>query len=227
MDKASVLARFDFYQNAPASFRREIEAAAHPAHLEAGSYFYHEGDRCPQFALVGSGDIRVFRTSDQGRQITLYHLREGETCLVNMLCAFLDQASPAAAQAETAVDALLISSPVFREWVRTVDIIRNHVFERMSSRIVEVMMLVEEVAFRRMDRRIAHFLLQRFRDLEVSQTAIETTHEEIAAELGTAREVVSRVLKEFERNGAIGIARGRIELRDPVVLRQISELPGI
>ena len=223
MDKLSILSAFDFFQKAPASLKMEMEAAARTAMLDAGAFFYHEGDHCPQFALVGSGNIRVFKISEHGRQITLYHLREGETCLVNMLCAFLDQPSPASAQAETEVNALLIPAATFREWVKTTDIIRNHVFERMSSRIVEVMMLVEEVAFRRMDRRVAAFLLQRFQDSDTGQPVITTTHEDIAAELGSAREVVSRVLKEFERLGAIGITRGRLELRNAAVLRELGD----
>ncbi len=200
-----------------------MEEAAHPARLDTGAFFYHEGDYCPQFALVGSGDIRVFKISDSGRQITLYHLRDGETCLVNMLCGFLNQPSPASAQAETEVEALLIPSSTFRTWVKTTDMVRDHVFERMSSRILEVMMLVEEVAFRRMDRRIAAFLLQRSQGSAGSHPVITTTHEELAAELGSAREVVSRVLKDFERLGAIGIGRGRIEILNPAVLHDLSE----
>jgi CRP/FNR family transcriptional regulator, anaerobic regulatory protein len=223
MDKSSILAKFDFFQVAPSSFQKEMEAQSRIVRLERDAFFYHEGDHCPQFALIGSGNIRVFKISEQGRQITLYHLRDGETCLVNMLCAFLNNASPASAQAESTVDALLIPASVFREWVKTVDIVREHVFERMSSRIVEVMMLVEEVAFRRMDRRVSAFLLQHSQSPGVRQGIILTTHEEIAAELGTAREVVSRVLKDLEHLGAIEIARGQLELRNAEILRDLSE----
>ena len=222
MDKQTILAKFDFYKNASASFQKEIESQASPAHLESGSFFYREGDHCTQFALVGSGNIRVFRSSPQGRQITLYHLHDGQTCLVNMLCAFLGHPSPACAQAESPVDALLIPAPVFQQWVKNVNLITEHVFRLMSSRIVEVMTLVEEVAFRKMDRRIAGLLLNHSNRSDVQQQTVLMTHEDIAAELGTAREVVSRVLKDLEHLGAIAMERGQLQLRNSEILREIT-----
>jgi CRP/FNR family transcriptional regulator len=218
MDKEPILNGFDFYADASPSFQFEIRSVVRPVTLEAGSYFYHEGESCPNVALIGMGNIRVFKTADNGRQITLYHLRENETCLVNMLCAILQKPSPASAQAETTVYALAIPATKFREWIGTNEEIRNHVFHRMSARIVEVMMLVEEVAFHKMDQRIAAYLLQRF-----SNATLAITHEEIAIELGTAREVVSRVLKDFERHGAIAIARNRLEMLNESKLREMCD----
>jgi len=222
MVKSEILSRFDFYTSGTVSLQAEISSAVRQVTLETGSYFYHEGDYCPQVALIGSGNIRVFKANEKGRQITLYHLRDGETCLVNMLCALLHQVAPAAAQAESTVEALIVPAATFSEWIRTKDEIRNHVFQRMSSRILEVMMLVEEVAFRKMDQRIASYLLQRFL-IEENLPVIVATHDEIASELGTAREVVSRVLKDFERLGAIVIARSRISILNSSILRAVGE----
>ena len=218
MEKLAILQGFDFYTNGSPQFQSEISATVKLVTLEAGSYFYHEGENCPNVALIGTGNIRVFKIADSGRQITLYHLRENETCLVNMLCAILQKPSPASAQAESTVNALIIPAAKFREWIGANEEIRNHIFHRMSARIVEVMMLVEEVAFHKMDQRIAAYLLQQF-----SGTPLNITHEEIAAELGTAREVVSRVLKDFERHGAIAISRSRIDLLSESMLRKLCD----
>jgi len=116
------------------------------------------------------------------------------------------------------VDAVIVPGGAARELVDTDSTIRSFVLEAMGQRLVDVMTLVEEVAFRRMDDRLARLLLQRF----VRFRVIPATHEDIAAELGTAREVISRLLKEFARQGAIGIARGQIELRDEQVLHDLA-----
>jgi CRP/FNR family transcriptional regulator, anaerobic regulatory protein len=221
MDKLSILNQFDFFRNASSSLQEELESQSNSAHLERGSYFYREGDYCAQFALIGKGNIRVFRATPAGRQITLYHLHEGQTCLVNMLCAFLHQPTPASAQAESSVDALLVPANVFRHWVKTAEVVTDHVFRLMSSRVVEVMTLVEEVAFRKMDRRIAALLLNHSDSPEMECRTVLMTHEDIAAELGTAREVVSRVLKDLEHQGAIEMERGQLQLRDCQILREL------
>ena len=181
-------------------------------------FFYREGDACGQFALVGTGSIRVFKVGETGREITLYHVRDGEACLINMLCVLLGRPAMACAVTEKQVDAVIVPGGAAREWVDTDSTIRSFVLEAMGQRLVDVMTLVEEVAFRRMDDRLARLLLQRF----VRFRVIPATHEDIAAELGTAREVISRLLKEFARQGAIGIARGQIELRDEQVLHDLA-----
>jgi CRP/FNR family transcriptional regulator len=164
----------------------------------------------------------VFKVGETGREITLYHVQEGQTCLINMLCVFLGKPAMATAAVETPVEAVIIPAAAFRDWVRTRDSIRHFIFETMAERMVAVMTLVEEVAFRRMDTRLAAALLNRF-DQAQPANFIATTHEEIAAELGTAREVVSRLLKELERQGAVHLARGRVELHDAALLRRLAE----
>jgi CRP/FNR family transcriptional regulator, anaerobic regulatory protein len=221
MDKMAVLAQLAIYTGAPPALRQRIAAAASYASLDVGDVFYREGDVGEVFAMVGRGDIRVFKTNETGREISLYHVQDGEPCLVNMLCVFLGRPAMASARVEAPTEAVVIPAPTFRDWVRSEDSVRNFVFATMATRFVDVMTLVEEVAFRKMDARLAELLSRKFSPKGVPLRVAETTHEELAAELGTAREVVSRLLKEFERTGMVSISRGRLELRDGAQLRRM------
>jgi CRP/FNR family transcriptional regulator len=172
--------------------------------------------------LVSSGDIRVFAWGESGREISLYHVTDGHTCLVNLLCAYLNSPSPASAQAETRVEAWIVPAERFRQWVRNDPALVDHVFAAMADRVVDLMTLVEEISFRRMDERLSVYLAGQFgKDGNVPR-ACTATHEQIAAELGTAREVISRLLKDFERRGAVRTGRGRIELMNEAQLARSS-----
>jgi CRP/FNR family transcriptional regulator len=225
MTKGLILQAFDFYLAASAEERHGLAEAANDAHLPEGALFYREGELCDYFALVGRGDLRVFRTGPDGREITLYHVRDRQPCLVNMLSVFLGRPAMASAIADAPTDAVVVPAPVFRHLIATSDVTRRFVFETMAARLVDVMTLVEEISVRRMDARLAALLLRTFA-LRASDNVIASTHDELAAELGTVREVVSRVLKEFERTGAIRLGRSRITLVDQHVLPKLPETPG-
>ena len=141
-----------------------------------------------------------------------------------MLCVLLGTPARATALVEAPLEALAFPRPVFLEWLRTNDAVRSFIFETMAQRLVDVMTLVEEIAFGKMDLRLAHLLCRRFANNGQPLRTISTTHEEIAGELGTAREVVSRLLKEFERLRVLETARGRILLRDEDALRRLQQL---
>jgi CRP/FNR family transcriptional regulator, anaerobic regulatory protein len=217
MNKLAILEMLPFYRQSPESLRAAIIEAAEYARLPPDAFFYHVGDICGHFAVVGRGSIRVFKIGETGREVTLYHVQDGEPCLVNMLCVMLGKPAMATAQVEIATEAVMFPGAVLREWVGRSGPMRSFIFETMATRVVDVMTLVEEIAFHKMDSRLAALLLQRFATLHV----ISATHEDIAAELGTVREVVSRLLKEFVRRGAIQLARGHLELRDEAILRQL------
>jgi CRP/FNR family transcriptional regulator len=212
--KEEILETFPFYAAVADVDRRTMMDAAVAVQLPEGTPFYREGDICQEVGLVGRGDIRVFKTMSNGREVTLYHVRDRHPCLVNMLSVFLARGAMAAAALETQTDVVLIRSDVFRKMLTTSAALQRFVFETMAERLVDVMTLVEEVVVRRLDARLASWLLRGF----ATGSAIAVTHDEIAAELGTAREVVSRVLKELERRGAIRLSRARIMLIDDRVL---------
>jgi CRP/FNR family transcriptional regulator len=207
----AILASFAFYRSAAPEARAQLDAATTVVSLPKGATFYREGDVCPHFGLVGRGGIRVFKDTAAGREITLYHVRDGEPCLLNMLSVFLDRPAAATAVTEAATEAVLVPSNVIRKWLTVNESVRTFIFEAMSARLADVMTLAVEVSIRRMDVRLASLLLKRA-DLE--QT-IHLTHDELAAELGTVREVVSRLLKEFERGGAVQLGRGHVTIVDP------------
>jgi CRP/FNR family transcriptional regulator len=218
VDKISILEKFSFYRGATPLVRAKIAEAGTYAALPPGTTFYSESEMCEYFGIVGKGNIRVFKAAESGREMTLYHVQEGELCLVNMLSLFLGREAMASAVVEASTEAVVFDGLAFRNLFENHGGVRSFVFEAMAQRLVEVMTLVEEIAFARMDRRVAGLLLQRFS----LDRAFAVTHEELAIELGTAREVVSRLLKDFERTGAIAMARGRLELRDASFLRDLA-----
>ena len=216
MDKRDALRRFAFYRQAPAALRATIVAAAEPFSVSAGTYLFREGDECKVLAFVAKGSMRIFRTGEAGREITLYHVEDGQSCLVNMLSVLVGKPAVATARSEAPTEGVIIPGEAVREWVEASDLVRAYAIETMAERLIAFMTLFEEVAFGKMDARLAAFLLQRFE----SKPFVAATHEEIAAELGTAREVVSRLLKDFATAGAIEVGRGRLELRDEAILRE-------
>jgi len=223
MDKMTILGGLALYTGASPELKRQIADASSCVSLDAGQYFYREGEVKQVVGLVGRGDIRVFKIGASGREITLYHVQAGESCVVNMLCTFLDRPAMASAHAEAPTEAVVIPAGIFREWIRSEDFVRKFTFSTMAARLVDVMTLVEEVAFGKMDIRLAELLARRYAQQPGAPGIITSTHEELAAELGTAREVVSRLLKEFERAGIVSVGRGHIELRDEARLQHARE----
>ena len=216
--KREILSRIPVFSQAPADLRKEISEAASIVHLNEGEYFLREGDTCAHFAILASGKMRVFKLGEGGQEITLYHVGAGEACPLNVSCILSDRPVPAMARVEEPVEAVVVPAASFRAWIAAYEPLRHFVFEMFATRMTEVMSLVEEVAFRRMDRRLARRLV----DLLTEDGSVEVTHADIAADLGTAREVVSRLLKEFERLGAISLARGKIILRSESVLQDLA-----
>ncbi len=223
MDPSTILEKFSFYRDGDKDFRTEIEEAVSVARLEAGTHFYNEGDRCGGFAMLSHGRIRVYKLSDTGREITLYVVREGETCVVNILSTILDLPAPAAAVAQSEIEGLVVPAETFRRWVREIPPFRDYVFRTLAQRLVDLMTLVEQVAFQKMDRRLASFLIGRIAQTPLADGTLEATHEQIAADLGCTREVVSRLLEDFERRGGLTLSRGRITIMDPTILTSAAE----
>jgi CRP/FNR family transcriptional regulator len=157
-----------------------------------------------------SGVVRVYQIGETGREITLYRFGLGQSCILTANAILNQQTFPAIATVEQDAEAVMVPADAFREWVRRHDLWRTFVFDLLSQRLTSVMAIVEEVAFHRMDTRLAAFLLER------SRTAgpLRLTHQEIAAELGSAREVVSRILEDFAAQGLIRASRGLVEVTD-------------
>lgn len=175
--------------------------------IPAGKQIYHEGDACSAIAFILAGDVRVYKIGQTGREITLYEIGPGETCILNASCILAGQNYPAHAVTTSDADLLLVPSAEFRRLVSDHETMREFVFTLLSRRLSGVMELVEEVAFGRMDERLAEYLVERSAD-----NRLETTHQKIANDLGTSREVVSRLLKDLERKGKVRLSRNEIIL---------------
>jgi CRP/FNR family transcriptional regulator, anaerobic regulatory protein len=200
-----------------------LEKRAFTLRAPAGAWIFRDGLACDAYPIIVSGRVRVQKTGANGREIALYRVGPGETCVITTACLMRDAAYDAEAVAETEVTAKVLPKAVFRELLATSESFRDFVFRSFSARLASLLARIEEVAFERIDRRLA----QRLLDAAGEDGAVAQTHRELAVELGTAREVVSRKLKDFERSGWIELHRGGLRLLNPAALRRIAhEDPG-
>ncbi len=199
-----------FLQNADAQLVREFREAGTVMKIPAGHDVFVEGDRVEGIALLISGVVRVYKIGETGREITLYRFGNGQGCILTANAILSYKTFPAVATVEADAEAVMIPAEAFRRWVGKYDIWRDFVFELLSQRLEKVMSLVDEVVFRRMDVRLTSFLLSQSK----VQNPIRTTHQEIASELGTSREVISRLLEDLSQRGFVRVGRGEIEILD-------------
>ncbi|NJO05798.1 MAG: Crp/Fnr family transcriptional regulator [Chloroflexaceae bacterium] len=190
------------------------------ARIPAGTTIFEEGDVCSTFAVLAAGQVRVFTIGKTGREITLYRFERGESCILTTSCILSTQQFPAIATVEQAVLAYVVPHTVFQDWMNEHQAWRTYIFALLARRLATVMAVLDEVTFRRMDARIAEFLL---RQMTAEPAVLAVTHQQIAAELGTSREVVSRILADFADHGMVQIARGTITVLDRAHLKQRSE----
>jgi len=198
---------FPVFRKAPREVVQGMLSAGRQQAIPANTRIYSEGDTCQGIAFVLSGEIRVYKIGETGREITLYEIGPGETCILNASCILSGSKYPAHAVAASEVSVVLVPAADFRRLVTVHDEMRVFVFTLLSQRLATVMELVEEVAFGRMDQRIMAYLVERS-----GNNVLQTTHQKIASDLGTSREVVSRLLKDFERKQQVLLSRNSITL---------------
>ncbi len=186
--------------------------------LPAGEVVFREGDSCSNFLLVLDGAVRVQKLSENGREIVLYRVEEGQSCILTTACMLGGLHYNAEAYTETEVHAVALPYNAFRRALDGSHGFREFVFGAYAERITELLLLIDAISFGRIDQRLAAHLLEH----ADSTGVLQLTHQELARDLGTAREVVSRMLKEFERRGMVQLGRGRITLQDRTALAQAS-----
>ena len=211
-----ILPALPILRNADPLLVNEFKRTAFLARIPAGHDVFVEGDDVDAIALLISGVVRVYKVGDTGREITLYRFGLGESCILTANAILSRQSFTAIATVEQDAEAVMIPADSFREWIRRYDLWRNFVFALLSRRLSNIMEIVDEVAFRRMDLRVAALLLERSR----IDNPISTTHQEIAAELGSSREVISRILENLAAQGLIRVLRGSIEVVEPMLLEK-------
>ena len=208
MDWPEIAQQFPFLHHAPPAAQAALRQHGRLLAFPAGQMICGQGDTCTHLALLLEGAVRVYKLGENGREITLYRIEAQESCIVTASCILSHEPFPAIAEVVQPARALLIPAGIVQEWVAHYEVWRNYLFRLLSHRLAAVMTVVEEVAFRRVDDRLADWLLAHPAD----QATIATTHQAIAFELGTAREVVSRILKEWEREEWVRLGRGTITL---------------
>lgn len=175
-----------------------------------GEQLYEQGFPCPFVPFIVSGMVRVFKIGESGREITLYRVRPGQVCILSTTCSVSDKQYPAIAEAEEPSVVYVVPGGAFRRMLHVHVPLQDFIFDVMSERLVEMMTVVEEVAFWRVDLRLANRLLEETEPPNPPE--VKTTHAQLAIELGSAREVVSRILKEFERRGFVKLVRGMVAI---------------
>jgi CRP/FNR family transcriptional regulator len=191
---------------------------AHEISLPAHTTVFHQGDRCSHYMLVLEGGVKVLTRALNGREIVLYRLGAGDSCVLTTSCLFGNTRYPAEGVTESATIALSIPAAVFQRALQDSVAFRVFVFESFAAHLASVISLVEEVAFGRLNSRLARQLL----DSCDPELVVRTTHQSLATELGSAREVISRLLKELELQGLLELQRRSIRILDRAALVQLA-----
>jgi len=207
---------FSELSDMPASILNEL-AKFESMVVPKGTVLFRDGDSCPGYVFVSQGSIRVQKMDPDGHEIVLYRVEDGQTCMLTTSCLLADKPYPAEGITEEETTLALIPASDFDQLLACAPF-RRLVLSMISERIADLMALIEDVAFGRMDVRLAKRLLE----LDDGSHELRLTHQQLASELGTAREVVSRILKDMERRSMLVLKRGMIRLSDIAAVEQLS-----
>lgn len=215
---------FPFIAALPPRLRDALRAQSMLKTLENRQVLVPGGAECAYLPFVLEGVLRIYKVSEAGKEVTLYRIEQGESCILSATCILNGGSFPAIAEAEQHTQILLLPAPLLSRLVEEDSACRRFIFDQYARRLDAVLTLVEEVTFHHMDMRIAAFLL---RNATESGAAVSITHGEIAAELGTSREVVTRILADFESDKVISTSRGKITILKRAALKERMGVPAI
>ncbi len=219
---ASIGRRFPFLSALPPKLRDVLRAQAVEKSLDDRQLLVAGGAECAFLPFVVEGALRIYKISETGKELTLYRVEQGESCILSATCILNGGNFPAVAEAVGRTRILLVPAPLLARLVEEDAGCRHFIFGQYARRLDAVLSLVEEVTFHHMDTRIAALLLKK----AGSGSAVRMTHGGVAAELGTSREVVTRILADFETDSVIATSRGRITILKPGPLRERAGLPA-
>lgn len=204
------ISRFPALERLPADIRDRLTARTRVVSLPAGTHVFGPGRQPENMLLMLDGTVRVQQVSENGREIVLYRVTAGESCVLTTACLLAGEEYGAEGIAETPVTAAAIPRALFDALLSESPVFRQFVFNAYSRRITDLFVIIQEIAFARVDIRLAQRLLQ----LADAEGRVAMTHQQLATELGSAREVISRQLQEFQRRGWLNIGRGTVRLTD-------------
>jgi CRP/FNR family transcriptional regulator, anaerobic regulatory protein len=215
--QAALLQRYPMLGELPDSQRDDVLGGAAAMHLPAGSVIFDEDQACQGFPLLLSGSVRVIKAAPSGRELQLYRVEPGESCILTSSCLLGGDHYHARGIVEQDVELVLLPAQAFRQLVSSSESFRNYIFDLFSGRITDLMQLVSAVAFQKLDQRLAALLANK-------SGTIHATHQALADELGSVREIVSRLLKNFAERGWVRLGREQIEVLDVAALKRYAEL---
>ncbi len=212
---ACLLASYPVLRGLPAALREALVANTTLIKLAPGTVVFDEDQACHGFPLVLSGSVRVIKAAPSGRELLLYSVSPGESCILTTSCLLGDTQYHARGVATEEVEMAILPPAVFKALADSHEPFRNYIFGLFSDRMTDLMQLVSAVAFQKLDQRLAALLLAR-------PTPLRTTHQALADELGSVREMITRLLKHFSEQGWIRLGREQIEVIDAKALNRLA-----
>ena len=216
MNAEALIALYPVLARLPAGLPRRIQDTLQTLVIPSGATVFDEHQPCRGFPFVLGGAIRVVKLSANGRELPLYRVLAGESCIITSSCLLGHADYNARGVAEGTTTLALLPRALFDEMLAE-PVFRDFVFALFAERMAELMQLVEEVAFRKLDQRLAALLLGKGR-------VVHTTHQHLADELGSVREMVSRLLKGFAEQGLVRLGREQVEVLDAAGLRKVASV---
>ena len=212
---------FPIWNKLTPAHQERLTSAAERLTAKGGTLLHNGSMDCLGLLLIRSGQLRVYTLSSEGREITLYRLCERDICLFSASCVMPDIQFDVIIEAEKDSDMWILPSCLFKDLMEESVVVANYANQLISSRFSEVMWLLEQIMWKSFDKRLASFLLTESSLDET--TSLKITHEKIAAHMGTAREVVTRMLRYFQNEGLVRLTRGTVELVDLKGLENLGE----
>ncbi|MGR3803381.1 Crp/Fnr family transcriptional regulator [Marinibacterium profundimaris] len=214
--------RFEGLARLPQDLRRTLTEGSQVVEVPAGTQIFAPGQSADNLLLLLDGTVRVQQKSDTGREVFLYRVHAGESCVLTTACMLAFEDYAADGIAETDVRAVAIPRATFDTLAAQSPVFREFIFTAYSRRITDLFSLIDDIVFQRMDVRLAARLLE----LADDGDTVNATHQVLANELGTAREVVSRTLSEFQRRGWVEQERGKVHLVGRAGLDRLARSAG-
>lgn len=215
--QSRLLQHYPMLRELPVGELGTLLAEANVVQLPAGTIVFDENQPCQGFPLLLSGSVRVTKSSPNGRELQLYRVGPGESCILTSSCLLGHAPYHARGLVDQDVDMLVLSPSMFKTLIARHEPFRDYIFSLFSERLTDLMQLVSAVAFQKLDQRLAALLVAK-------PSPIRATHQAIADELGSAREIVSRLLKGFAEQGWVSLGREQIDVIDVPALKKLSSL---
>lgn len=219
MENKEYLEQLPFWKNLTLEEKKQLNRFTAIKHYKKGDMIYSENNECLGAVMIISGKSRIYIMSDEGREITLFKLKEMECCVLSASCIISKITFETYMMAESDCKILIINYTFFKELINKNIYVKCFVYELLTQRLSTVMLVMQPILFDKLDKRLALFLINECKKLENNE--IRMTQEEIAKNIGSTREVVTRMLNKFEAKGLIELSRKRIVVKDIDKLKNI------